>query len=91
MLTIDKQIVPFRETRGRPHSEEHKALVKLQVGESFVSSKRRETLYQIARAIGVKVSIMKNTEGEGWRVWKKSHPTGPRVRRGHRSLAKQPS
>lgn len=88
-VTIDKEIVPFEESRGRPHSEEHKTLVKLQIGESFTSSKRRETLYQIARSMGVKVSIMKDKEKPGhWRVWKKSHVIGPRIRRSHRTLAK---
>jgi hypothetical protein len=85
-VSIDKTIVPFKETRGRPLSDEHRALVNLQIGESFTSGKRRETLYQIARSIGVKVSIMKCAEG--WRVWKKSHPVGPRARRAHRGLVK---
>lgn len=71
-LTIDNN-VPITETRGRPPSDEHVALWTMRIGESFVSNKRRETLYQIARSMGVKVRIM--SEGDqGWRVWKKSIP-----------------
>jgi hypothetical protein len=71
-LTIDDN-VPITETRGRPPSEEHVKLWTMRIGQSFVSTKRRETLYQIARSMGVKVRIM--SEGkDGWRVWKKSIP-----------------
>jgi hypothetical protein len=70
MLKVELD-VPVIETRGRPPSEEHMNLRNMPVGASFVSSKRRETLYQIARALGVKVRILQ--EGEGlWRVWKKT-------------------
>lgn len=71
-LTIDQHI-PITETRGRPPSEEHVALWNMRIGDSFVSRKRRETLYQIARSMGVTVRIMSEGD-EGWRVWKKSIP-----------------
>jgi hypothetical protein len=68
--------VPIIETRGRHPGEEHMALRHMRVGSSFVSRKRRETLYQIARVAGIKVQILQ--EGDGlWRVWKRSErPTG---------------
>ncbi len=59
------------ETRGRPPSEEHVSLLTMKIGESFVSGKSRESLYQIARTLGVKVKILSEGNGE-WRVWKRS-------------------
>jgi len=64
--------VDMIETRGRPPSEEHMLLKSMKVGESFLSTKRRETLYQIARAIGVKVRILQEADGV-WRVWKRAN------------------
>jgi hypothetical protein len=73
MPLIIEDNVPITETRGRPPSDEHVKLWTMRIGQSFVSKKRRETLYQIARSMGVKVRIM--SEGDqGWRVWKKSIP-----------------
>lgn len=73
MPLIIEDNVPITETRGRPPSEEHVKLWTMRIGQSFVSNKRRETLYQIARSMGVKVRIMSEGD-EGWRVWKKSNP-----------------
>jgi hypothetical protein len=64
--------VTMIETRGRPPSEEHMLLRTMLVGDSFLSTKRRETLYQIARAIGVKVKILAEADGV-WRVWKRNN------------------
>jgi len=68
--------VPMIETRGRHASEEHIKLLSMAIGQSFFSPKRRETLYQCARSIGVKVRILTSEwEGiKGYRVWKRSHP-----------------
>jgi len=82
-LVIEKN-VPMYQTRGRPPSDEHIALLNMQIDDSFVSLKRRETLYQIARDMGVKVSILPEGENgnEGWRVWKRSGkmPVAKRIR-----------
>ena len=59
------------ETRGRPTSEEYLTLLCIKVGDSFVSGKSRDTLYQIARNLRIKVSI-KSAGEQGWRVWKMS-------------------
>jgi hypothetical protein len=73
MALIVEKGVPIIETRGRPPSEEHVTLLTMPVGESFVSPKSRESLYQIARSLGIQVSVM--SEGDGrWRVWKKGKP-----------------
>lgn len=72
--------VPLVETRGRPASDEYVILLLIKVGESFVSKKSRDTLYQIARNLGIKVSIKSAARGR-WRVWKKSE----RVLRGTRN------
>jgi hypothetical protein len=63
--------VPFFESRGRPVSPEYAALVKLRDGQSFTSKKSRDSLYQIARNLGFRVSIMWAGDEEGWRVWKR--------------------
>jgi hypothetical protein len=70
-ITIQHDIAPS-ETRGRPPCDEVIALLKMQVGDSFTSPKRRGTLYQLARNIGVKIRIMKdaNSRVPRWRVWK---------------------
>src|SRR5215469_5217838 len=64
------------ETRGRHASEEHNKLLTMRLEESFFSPKRRESLYELARSIGVKVRILE-AEGphgeQGYRVWKKGH------------------
>jgi hypothetical protein len=65
--------VPIVETRGRPTSDEYLKLLLMEVDDSFVSRKSRDTLYQIARNLQIKVSI-KSAGREGWRVWK----IGPR-------------
>lgn len=73
-LVIDLD-VPMTETRGRPPSEEHIKLLKMPVGGSFTSSKTRGALYQVARALGIKVRVL--SEGAGkWRVWKRSLNNG---------------
>lgn len=64
--------VPMIETRGRPPSEEHVALLTMKLEDSFESTKSRESLYQIARTLGVKVKILSAGRGK-WTVWKKSH------------------
>jgi hypothetical protein len=86
-LTVQTDI-PMIETRGRPPSEEHVKLLTMKIGHSFVSSKSRDSLYQIARTLQVKVKIL--TEGDGlWRVWKRSAPgekhTVPKVKRKSKS------
>jgi hypothetical protein len=72
-ITIQHGIAPS-ETRGRPPCDEVIALLKMQVGDSFVSPKRRGTLYQLARNTGVKIRIMKDANSPSrkpaWRVWK---------------------
>lgn len=75
-LTIQSGI-PIVETRGRPPSEEHVALLTMAIGQSFDSSKSRESLYQIARTLGVKVRILSAGKGV-WTVWKRSNPGQPR-------------
>lgn len=63
--------VPRVELRGRPTSDEYLALLLMDVGKSFVSSKSRDTLYQIARNLGIEVEI--GAAGKKtWRVWKRS-------------------
>jgi hypothetical protein len=80
-LTIQTDISPT-ETRGRPPSEEHIALLKMPIGGSFASPKRREALYQLARSLGVRVKILEDAETKGyWRVWKRSLPGQPKSRR----------
>lgn len=76
--------IPMVETRGRPPSEEHLTLLNMRVGSSFVSKKRRETLYQLARSIGVKVRVMR--EGKAWRVWKRSVPGIPKERKPRKKI-----
>lgn len=74
--------VPINETRGRPPSDEHMQLLSMQVGDSFISSKRREALYQLARSIGVKVRILAENDDETvWRIWKTRHQIKPPPRR----------
>jgi hypothetical protein len=74
MLKIDDN-VPLIETRGRPPSDEHLNLLNmpldLEFPHSFVSSKSRETCYQIARTLKVKVRILPESNGK-WRIWKLS-------------------
>jgi hypothetical protein len=71
-ITIERG-VPIVETRGRPTSDEYLKLLVMEIGESFVSSKSRDTLYQIARNLHIPISI-KSAGEQGWRVWK----IGPR-------------
>lgn len=66
-LLIEK--VPYIETRGRPVSDEYVALLQTKVGKSFTSHKSRGSLYQIARNLGIEVSITSAGE-HGWRVFK---------------------
>jgi hypothetical protein len=66
--------IPIIETRGRPTSPEYAKLVRMPVGASFTSKKSRDTLYQIARNLGIKVTVLSARPGEGWRVWKRSDP-----------------
>lgn len=83
MALIIEHNIPITETRGRPPSEEHMALMTIPVGSSFVSPKRREALYQLARSLNVPVKILIEEEGEHagqCRVWKTGHP-GQRKRR----------
>jgi hypothetical protein len=61
ILTV-KLNVPIYETRGRPASDENIFLWSGPVGSSFFSQKRRQTLYQIARQIGVRVKIVAGEE-----------------------------
>lgn len=74
-----EQGVYMSETRGRPPCDEHMTLLTMPVDSSFVSSKRRETLYQLARDMAIKVRILETEKGSGvWRVWKLSRP-GERI------------
>lgn len=73
MALIIQTDIPMLETRGRSPSEEHVALLTMKIGQSFVSGKSRESLYQMARTLGVKVKILNEGNGE-WRVWKRSDP-----------------
>lgn len=80
-IAIEKNI-PITETRGRHPSDEHVNMLKMNVGDSFVSSKRREALYQLARHLGVKVTILPEDEAcTRWRVWKKSNAVPRKSRR----------
>lgn len=79
--------IPITETRGRPPSDEHVNLLNMEVGDSFVSNKRREALYQLARHLGVKVTILVQEEDGLCRVWKKSNAV-PRPRRRLKKVAK---
>lgn len=79
-IAIDHNI-PITETRGRPPSDEHVNLMTMNVGDSFVSSKRREALYQLARHLGVKVTILVQEEDGLCRVWKKSNAVPRKSRR----------
>jgi hypothetical protein len=82
--------IPMIETRGRPPSEEHMHLLTMAVGKSFVSSKRREALYQLARSIGIKVHILaENEERTVWRVWKTRNQVKPPPRRRKPKKAQQ--
>lgn len=63
--------VPAFETRGRPTSDEYLALLLMDVGKSFVSQKSRDTLYSIARNLGIEIRTRSAGE-KGWRVWKLS-------------------
>jgi hypothetical protein len=63
--------IPIIETRGRPVSPEYANLVKMKVGQSFTSKKTRDSLYQIARNLRIRVTILPAGPDEGWRVWKK--------------------
>jgi hypothetical protein len=89
MLKIDNNI-PLVETRGRPPSEEHLNILSMPFNPespaSFISSKSRETLYQVARTLKTKVRIL--AEGPGkWRVWKLSE-AGKYERRNKRKKVK---
>lgn len=70
------------ETRGRPPTDERMALLTMRIGESFFSTKRRETLYELARSMATEVGILEDEEDgkKGWRVWKKGQ-VGERVPR----------
>jgi hypothetical protein len=76
-IPIDRD-VPFIESRGRPVSPEYGALVKLRANssDSFTSKKSRDSLYQIARNLGFRVTIMYAGE-DGWRVWKRGNRDDP--------------
>lgn len=67
-ITIETGI-PRLETRGRKVSDEYVALIEARVGQSFTSHKSRDTLYQIARNLGIKVNIT-SAGKDGWRVFK---------------------
>jgi hypothetical protein len=76
--------IPYVETRGRPTSDEYLALLVTKVGRSFVSQKTRHSLYQIARNLGIKVTIT-SAGDKGWRVYKR----GKRVLRDKRIVRKK--
>ena len=98
MAIVIEHNVPITETRGRPPSEEHMQLLQMQIavrvdgqliGDSFVSSKRREALYQLARSMGIKVHILaENEDCTKWRIWKTSKQIKPK-RRPKRALNNQ--
>src|SRR5215472_3891984 len=69
--------VPLIETRGRPPSVEHAAMKRMKVGQSFPSRKSRDTLYQIAKNVGIEVSV-RSAGKQGYRVWKLSDERIPR-------------
>lgn len=69
-ITIEND-VPIIETRGRPVSEEYIALVKMKPMESFTSHKSRDSLYQIARNLNKRVTILWAGPDDGWRVFYK--------------------
>lgn len=77
MLKVELGVAMI-ETRGRPPSDENMQMKNMPVGASFVSSKRRETLYQIARALGVRVRILAETK-KTWRVWKRADHRIPKI------------
>jgi hypothetical protein len=76
--------VPYVETRGRPTSQEYLDLYMAEVGESFVSRKSRDTLYQIAKNLRIEVQIS-SAGPDGWRVWKRSERMTPEQWALHRS------
>lgn len=90
MATEIEHDIPITETRGRHAGEDHLRLLQMKVGDSFVSGKRREALYQLARSIGIKVTILPDDEnGTMWRVWKKSKQIikpAPRKRKAKRAV-----
>jgi hypothetical protein len=84
--------VPIIETRGRPVSDEYAKLVKMPVNASFVSRKKRDALYQIARNLGITVTILAAgpLAKHGWRVWKRSEPHQPTlIPTGHAMLSRR--
>jgi hypothetical protein len=85
--------IPLIETRGRTTSAEYLKLIEMRVGQSFVSKKSRDSLYQIARNQKTPVSI-KSAGRLGWRVWKTGE-TGskltPKPRKPYQRLAPRAS
>jgi hypothetical protein len=81
MLKVETGI-PVAETRGRRPTEDHLKLLEMPCGASFVTSRFRETVYQIARRLKMRVRILRENEAAGtWRVWKLSEPGTYRFRK----------
>lgn len=78
--------IPFIETRGRPISPEYATLVKMRVGQSFISKRTRDSLYQSARNLGMRVTIIWDTVEEAWRVYKRTDIAQGRIVRRKRSV-----
>jgi hypothetical protein len=63
--------IPILQTRGRPPCDERVLLLTMKVGQSFVSPKKRDSLYWLGRDLRIEVTVLPSGDGR-WRVWKRS-------------------
>jgi hypothetical protein len=85
--------VPWIDGRGQPESEESRTLLTIPVGASFVTKKKRDSMYQLSYYLEMKIHVgLEGYDKNGcqlWRIHKKSEVGAYPGKKGRTALFKK--